>query len=634
MAESNPEYPYRPLNIETQEIRLLSLNPLPDGSCSLSLIHRTLDSDNPPVYLALSYVWGDATDTAEILVDGVQLKVTKNLASALKRLKRQFPGEHIWIDAVCINQLDTAERNAQVGVMGRIYSHAKRVLVWMGDEPDHGALAKIQQLGRSYRGVISAAEWGDFMEENRFLEAMSDPANRPEFDRLCAFFERPWWKRVWVIQELVLARDARFFCGHEEDSLVVPWEDVKGCLELLEMSKITSSSPDALSVPGRMAIYVRVMHTALGRSHLTWTAGQYRERTGRGESGLPLFEALFLISYTPVFVSGGLQAKDPRDMVYGLLGIVRDEDRRRIPLDYSTSMDFPKLLIHVSKILLMDCGPRLFLACKPTSSSDIPSWVLGLTAESGTVGIIERAALTIMDGVHDTNPVYRPSAGIRWQDWSSRCRFSSLSHGRAVATLPGVVTPSCVSRVGSVFTCLKTAVQFPDACRDFLLELSEMVKGVGTEEYLENVWRVPIALPYDRSRRRSGDPLDEDEASLVHGFDLLIEGKAACPELPGMTAAKWQAFLLRCRLNYTRRWKSQQLCSFIDEMGRPGVGPRNVAVGDRIAIFAGGYAPFIVREEIVGDETFYRLVGSTYVYGLMEGEALDGGVSFEDISLV
>ncbi|KUI68532.1 Heterokaryon incompatibility protein 6, OR allele [Cytospora mali] len=124
---------YQPLNTYLNEIRLLSLQPSKniDGpiACSLS----TISLDDKPLFEALSYVWGGATATADIFVDGVAFSATTNLHDALKHIRPRTGDPRImWIDAICINQNDDSERNHQVPLMQRIYSGAAAAVVWLG----------------------------------------------------------------------------------------------------------------------------------------------------------------------------------------------------------------------------------------------------------------------------------------------------------------------------------------------------------------------------------------------------------------------------------------------------------------------------------------------------------------------
>ncbi|KAF2461212.1 heterokaryon incompatibility, partial [Lineolata rhizophorae] len=85
-----------------------------------------------PKYEALSYTWGDALDRHSIACEGKTIRVTANLLSALQHLRQPDVTRILWVDAVCINQGNIAERDAQVRMMGDIYRMAARVLVWLG----------------------------------------------------------------------------------------------------------------------------------------------------------------------------------------------------------------------------------------------------------------------------------------------------------------------------------------------------------------------------------------------------------------------------------------------------------------------------------------------------------------------
>ena len=108
-----------------REIRVLTLHgslSLPDQDESIvcgSLQQVSLTFD--PLYFALSYVWGDASQKFPIIVDGKVFDVTTNLHEALKQLLQRGRGLPILIDAICINQQDDLEKNSQVQEMGYIY---------------------------------------------------------------------------------------------------------------------------------------------------------------------------------------------------------------------------------------------------------------------------------------------------------------------------------------------------------------------------------------------------------------------------------------------------------------------------------------------------------------------------------
>lgn len=100
-------------------------------------------------FFALSYVWGDTAILRPIVVNGHVLTATANLILCLKQLRNGYkihldrfsPTQYLWVNAICINQWDSQERNSQVKMMGSIYGSAATTLCWIGKEGDNSSLA-------------------------------------------------------------------------------------------------------------------------------------------------------------------------------------------------------------------------------------------------------------------------------------------------------------------------------------------------------------------------------------------------------------------------------------------------------------------------------------------------------------
>ncbi|RYP44958.1 hypothetical protein DL768_008620 [Monosporascus sp. mg162] len=90
------------------------------------------DEDSLIPYDALSYCWGSNRLTGTVIVNEKVLFITENLSEALRHLRHRDEDRILWIDAICIDQNNIRERGHQVGCMGRIYSHAHQVLIWLG----------------------------------------------------------------------------------------------------------------------------------------------------------------------------------------------------------------------------------------------------------------------------------------------------------------------------------------------------------------------------------------------------------------------------------------------------------------------------------------------------------------------
>ncbi|KAE9362606.1 HET-domain-containing protein [Stipitochalara longipes BDJ] len=120
---------YRSLHKDVREIRLMTIEDWENGSSHIACQLHHFELAHAPEYEALSYCWGDASITQEILVDGDPFLATTNLYAALKQIAERAKSKFLWIDAICINQSSIEEKNYQVPLMNALYSQAQRVLV-------------------------------------------------------------------------------------------------------------------------------------------------------------------------------------------------------------------------------------------------------------------------------------------------------------------------------------------------------------------------------------------------------------------------------------------------------------------------------------------------------------------------
>ncbi|KAF2820972.1 heterokaryon incompatibility, partial [Ophiobolus disseminans] len=147
-----------------------------------------------PSFTALSYAWGTSKPSREIELDGCLMLVSQNLLDALVELQADESTSQklFWIDAICINQRDIAEKSTQVQMMGDIYRRASEVIAWLGKE-DSGAVLALESIASIHECQSS----------------LDNLLHRFDFDAVVKavgkLIEREWWRRLWVIQELVLS---------------------------------------------------------------------------------------------------------------------------------------------------------------------------------------------------------------------------------------------------------------------------------------------------------------------------------------------------------------------------------------------------------------------------------------------
>lgn len=245
------------------------------------------DLEKNPSYEALSYTWGDPEKVHAISMNGESFGITENVYTFLKRYRHETEPRTVWIDSICINQSDDDEKTAQVKMMGDIYSRSTRVVVWLG-ECDSAKMAvdlvkklapvmssidpfwiggailltvagiwkelepRLTEQGREnligiVQGAIScsnkiyrAIPWsiiGRFATPwNSIKSLFSRPASeskviQPEFLAMLLLFRHPWFERIWIIQEVVLAKTVTVFYGSEE----ISWDTLHYVILVLSM---------------------------------------------------------------------------------------------------------------------------------------------------------------------------------------------------------------------------------------------------------------------------------------------------------------------------------------------------------------------------------------------------------------
>ena len=224
--------------LPSSSIRLLRRVPSPAGGPWAGAVHcelvvTSLAGPDTKPYEALSYVWGDMRiRERDMVCNGRPIKITANLWAALRQIWAKWPEKKLWVDAVCINQEDTAERNGQVMMMGDIYKTAQCVIVWIGSEAtsegrDFCEAVKIVEAGRdltpmSWRpSSIVDGDTGNLWNTWKSEPLQHDYERRTiehQFERqvqACAnhIMRRPWFTRVWTLQEVRLSTRAILLCG-------------------------------------------------------------------------------------------------------------------------------------------------------------------------------------------------------------------------------------------------------------------------------------------------------------------------------------------------------------------------------------------------------------------------------------
>jgi hypothetical protein len=235
------------------QFRLLSIR-AGENTDRIECSVETHDLGSAPFYRALSYVWGRGYQKT-IYLGHYTFKVGSNLYGVLKHIaymKHQGkPGWNgrWWIDAICIDQDDNLEKREQIMNMRRIYHDAAEVVAWLGDDNSrtYKAMRDIQQ------GI--PPEFVDLVTEPQFGQNLDTPSTEVKeiIEGIKEVFDRDYWDRVWILQELAVSHKRRLVCGKGE----LDWKN------LVQFATIVASVEN----PNR---YFREVRTAVTRTQPVW----------------------------------------------------------------------------------------------------------------------------------------------------------------------------------------------------------------------------------------------------------------------------------------------------------------------------------------------------------------------------
>ncbi|KAK3933541.1 heterokaryon incompatibility protein-domain-containing protein [Diplogelasinospora grovesii] len=320
--------PYRYTPLPDGSIRLLVLLPGRDADDPVrcQLVDYTLrgSGDVPDLYEALSYVWGGPEKPGSIFIGpgfSHRLATTASLHAALLRLRGRTVKRVLWIDAVCINQDDRAEKANQIRLMAEIYCRASRVIIWLG-EPDGDEIEALQ--------VIRAAAVAAAGEDDAPEVSNGDTGRQG----VISLIRRPWFQRIWVLQEAAAARNILVKHGTAE---------LDGYAFYLGLRWLQRSPGEVLS--RRLeTVYpaVYLMSGAIFRSK------SYATRPS-GEASLEIRPLGELVDMYHAH-----QATNRRDKVFALLGMSSDGDLDAAGLSPDYDIPWGELLRRLIRFALGD----------------------------------------------------------------------------------------------------------------------------------------------------------------------------------------------------------------------------------------------------------------------------------------
>ena len=277
-------------------------------------------------YEAVSYTWGNVQEQQDIFCTNAPsarpalLRVTYNCFNALKNLRHDEQSRTLWLDAVCIDQTNVAERSTQVQIMGSIHAGASRVIVYLGETTKNSALVM---------------QWLEYDHSLADYPRREITVSRPSGDDYTEFTDRPWFFRTWVLQEIINAAKVSVQCG----TSTLAWEAFRDHFDR--------------TYPKTPILELLTLVNKLRQTH---------------DTNATQFLLSILQATRPCL------APDARDRIYGILpllqGLEIPEDLRP---DYSIQAS--AVFIRVATYLYSHLGPSLLRHTIETRSVTLPSWV-------------------------------------------------------------------------------------------------------------------------------------------------------------------------------------------------------------------------------------------------------------------
>jgi hypothetical protein len=410
-------YDLCPLGPTAGAIRLLRLDASEDPARPLTAtLYATSLSESKGKYEALSYCWGDESQRSSILVSiqgngqghgakQVTVSITRSLADALVDLRLANDDRVLWADAICINQTDNAEKSIQVRQMLQVYESSKRTVAYLSRDTSgfQAAVAHMDylwasmNLPRTYetglavlwhpvKGLVRAPEDFDAIYQlvsegarTPFLTAASLP--EPDPDALAPrnlqreegvlassgdieaawtkWFSLPWFTRAWTTQEFVGGPNVLLQIGPGDVTFTLA--DMLLLLNSLEKKSVMES-------PASMLLDHILGCGGAMKMLQMWNVKQLRNLT-IGDVYFR-FESPAQHTSTPT-----INAKDPRDRLWALLGLSGDRSDPALQADYD--LEVKEVYRRFSSHIVSQGGLLHLLRVASHISEDMPSWGLG-----------------------------------------------------------------------------------------------------------------------------------------------------------------------------------------------------------------------------------------------------------------
>lgn len=659
-----------PLTDASTQLRLITIHPAVKYCSPLRCTIQACTITDLHSYQALSYTWGPGHQTHSILVQGIgDIAITESLDTCLRHLRHETDTLTLWIDQVSINQKDTAEKNKQVLLMREAYSRADKVVVWLGQAANgtdelidlllmFGQKAKdwgvdyyqTKEHIEEFRNIISRVDMTDTKTIeweaicNHAQEALS-----PHLGALWRFYQRPWFQRIWIVQEFSLGRNVVLVCGHKRADPDILHQGIQIC-------SLAS---------GRMwdwyeSGYLELLRDKQPLSKLVNCRKKCQWRLQGISKGWSLLTHLkFLFSS-----NDPMDATDPRDRIFGLLALPSDADELNIVPEYDADTTVEQVYTRAARAIISVGQLELLNLCSSELRSignrgALPSWVpdwryppppsfcnikhpdrqkpyfsaggrpVGTVGTQGALPSLldDRNGVLALEGyvVDEIEAIGKawygepPQRSVH-RDMSldpAACEAKfRLDHADAIAEIHHQI--------------LNFLDNVKEMCEDAIDKYSKAGQLTSAIEasLREAIWRVPIGdladgIPAGGTQRATRE--------YERAYDAFVRRsmRQKCRD-PMEYVSKWQAqqqelnnkdFLALAEKYSGNMEEMKNKRLFLTKNGYVGMGPLVSVPGDVVVIFVGAQTPFVLRSQDLVTGGFV-LLGEAYCHMVMDGEIL------------